>query len=188
MAQLNTTTDNLLHQSESPNRRTSKVRLNLPHNSILFNNGNYNEHSSNSRATRQSIRSSFMHSGQNHRLNRYENTYHLEPNDDNKLDIMRIHRVAMNIIETAMINYKYNGKEAKGFIEMLAERIRNQMKLLPFTRYKIITQVSVGQKKGQDLRIVSQCLWNLQSDRHITIRKETLNAYVIVTIFFVYTE
>lgn len=188
MAQSNITDDNLLRQPQGANRRTSKVRLNVPRNSIPFNNGNYNENSSYSRATRQSTRHSFIHSGQDYRFRPHENTYQLGPDDDHKLDLIQIHRVAMDVIETAMIDYKYNGKEAKGFMEMVADQIRHQMKLLPFSRYKIITQVSVGQKKGQDWRIVSQCLWNIQTDCHVTIKKETLNAYVIVTIFFIYTE
>jgi hypothetical protein len=92
------------------------------------------------------------------------------------------------VIETAIADYKYDANQAKQFSVALAERVRNHMKQLPFPRYKIVIQVSIGQKKGQDLRITSRCIWDVQWDRHITITKETSDAYVTVTLFYIYTE
>ncbi|CAF0971111.1 unnamed protein product [Adineta ricciae] len=171
--------------TESSNRRNSKLRLNVPRSSTNFN---YYDNFSNSRPHRQSTRASFLQLGHDQQQNRYENSYRMQPDDDHKLDINRIKLVAMNTLETAMIGYKYRQKEVKAFAELLADKIRSQMKLLQLYRYKIITQVSVGEKRGEDLRIASQCLWNLQTDGHVTITKETVSAYVTATIFFVYTD
>lgn len=178
MAQLNM-------QMQSSDTRNSRLRLNVPQTSTGFN---YYDNFLNSRLHRQSTRGSFLQLGQDQPQHRYENSYHMQPDNDHKLDTNRIIRTAMNTLETAMIGYKYQRKEGKAFAELLADKIRSQMKSLQFNRYKIITQVSVGEKRGQDLRIVSQCLWNLQTDSRVTITKETANAYATVTIFFVYTD
>ncbi|CAF3488316.1 unnamed protein product [Adineta steineri] len=168
--------------------------ITLPHNSVLFSNsehhheiGNHENHS-HVRQHRQSSRYSFYHHGHNHHRIRYENTYRMEPNNEHKLDLVQIRRVATSIIEAAILNYEYNPEQATKFIELLAEQIRSRMKQLHFPRYKIITQASIGQNKGQDLRMVSKCIWNSKWDRHITITKETFNDFITVTIFFIYTE
>lgn len=110
------------------------------------------------------------------------------PDHDHRVDLIRAHRVAANIIETAVAGFKYNAERARTLAETLAGQLRSEMKQLPFSRYKIVTLVSVGQRKRQDLRIASRCLWNAECDRHMTINKTTANAYITVTIFFVYTE
>lgn len=167
-----------------------KPRTTLSRNSILSSSGGVifgNHFGSRSRHQSSSRHSSFR-SGYDHRLIRYENTYRMEPHAEEKLDLVRIRRVATTVIETAVLGYKYNPNYARQFSMSLAERVRSQMKTLPYPRYKIVTQACIGQKKEQDLRIASRCLWDLRWDRHVTITKETSGAYVTVTIFFVYTE
>jgi hypothetical protein len=43
--------------------------------------------------------------------------------------------------------------------KQLADDLRERVKLLGYERYKLIIQVTVGQKTGQAMRIVSRCLW-----------------------------
>jgi hypothetical protein len=194
MADLNTVTEDPPAEARNTERRTSITRMTLPRNSILMSSGganiNANSSGNNSavRSRRQSSRSSIPRLGLDRRFIRYENTYHLEPNDDYKADLIRIRRVATSVIETAISGYKYDPNQGKQFSLTLAERIRSQMKQLPYHRYKIITLVCIGQKRGQDLRVASRCIWDVKWDRHITITKETADAYVTVTIFWIYTE
>jgi hypothetical protein len=184
MADLNT-----VNEDHSAERHGSKTRVTLPRNSILITNSGINAANNSSyRSHRQSSRASSYRGGYDLRFIRYENTYRMEPDDDHKIDLIRIRRIATSVIDTAIAGYKYDANHAKQFTVLLAERIRNQIKQLPFPRYKIVTEVSIGQKKGQDLRITSRCLWDLKWDRHITITKETSDAYVTVTIFYIYTE
>jgi hypothetical protein len=194
MADLNPVLGDFPTETRNLEGRSSKTRITLPRNSILSTSGMINTNithsgsSSSSRQRLQSSRSSSFHGLYHRRFIRYENTYRMEPDDEDKVDLIRIRPIATSIIESAIAGYKYDGNQAKQFSAALAERIRNQIKHLPFPRYKIVTQVTIGQKKGQGLRIVSRCLWNLKWDRYITITKETSDAYVTVTIFYIYTE
>ncbi len=185
MADLNTVTEDSSAETRHTEKFSLKTRFNLPRTSILVANA---ENNLSSRARRQLSRTSSFRGGYDRRFIRYENTYRMGPDNDHEVDLIRIRRIATDVIEKAIANYKYDGNQAKQFSVALAERVRNEIKQLPFPRYKIVTQVSIGQKKGQDLRITSRCLWDLRWDRHITITKETLDAYVTVTIFYIYTE
>jgi hypothetical protein len=193
MADLNAVTEEASVDALNPEKRSSKPRVSLPRNSALSGTAGGGGSGSNSniatgRARRQSSRTSVPRAGYDRRLIRYENTYQMEPDDDHRVDLARLRRVATSVIETAISGYKYDPKQGKQFSLGLAERIRSQIKQLPFLRYKIVVQVTIGQKKGQDLRVTSRCMWDVKWDRHLTISKETQDAYVTVTIFLVYTE
>ena len=194
MADLNTVNE---EGSNDNIKRNSKPRVSLPRNSAVTSGGggttsntssNANSTSTTARTRRQSSRTSVPRAGIDRRLIRYENTFRMEPDDDHKVDLVRLRRVATSVVETAIAGYKYDPKQGKQFSLALAERVRSQIKQLPFQRYKLIVQVTIGQKQGQDLRVVSRCLWDVKWDRHLTITKETQDAYVTVTIFLVYTE
>ena len=185
MADLNTVVEEASAEPSSADKRSSKPRISLPRNSVLPGGVGLPP---GGRARRQSSRTSIPRAGFDRRLIRYENTYRMEPDDEHKADIARLRRVATSVIETAISGYKYDANQGKQFSLALAERVRGQIKQLQIERYKIIVQVSIGQKKGQDLRVASRCIWDLKWDRHITISKETADAYVTVTIFLVYTE
>ncbi|CAF0827544.1 unnamed protein product [Didymodactylos carnosus] len=122
------------------------------------------------------------------RFIRYENTFRMEPDDDRRIDIAKVKRIGNMVVDSAIKGYQYDPNNAKMFTSRLSEQIRNQMKQLPANRFKFITHVCLGQKKNQDLRVASRCLWDLKCDRHITITKETKDYYVTITIFCVYSE
>lgn len=188
MADLNPVVEELSGDISNPEKRSSKPRVSLPRNSALPTAGGAGNVTATARVRRQSSRTSVPRAGFDRRLIRYENTYQMEPDDDHKVDLARLRRVATSVIETAISGYKYDSKQGKQFSLGLAERVRNQIKQLPFQRYKMIVQVTIGEKKGQDLRVASRCMWDVKWDRHLTISKETQDAYVTVTIFLVYTE
>jgi hypothetical protein len=190
MTDLNIVVEEISADGLNPEKRSSKPRVSLPRGSVLPGGGGIGSNSNlaTTRIRRQSSRTSIPRAGFDRRLIRYENTFRMEPDDEHKVDIARLRRVATSVIETAISGYKYDSKQGKQFSLALAERVRSQIKQLPFQRYKIVVQVSIGQKKGQDLRVASRCIWDVKWDRHLTITKETQDAYVTVTIFLVYTE
>ena len=191
MTDLNTVTEEIHDDVSNQAKRSSKPRVSIPRYPAAPGTAGTSGSSSNiatARARRQSSRTSVPRAGYDRRLIRYENTFRMEPDDDHKVDIARLRRVATSVIETAIAGYQYDPKQGKQFSLGLADRVRSQIKQLPFQRYKMVVLVSIGQKRGQDLRVASRCMWDVKWDRHLTISKETHDAYVTVTIFLVYTE
>ena len=185
MADLNPVAEDISAETQPAEKRTSKPRVSLPRNSLLTGS---TAAPAGQRARRQSSRNSVPRAALDRRLIRYENTFRMEPDDDHRVDIARLRRVATSVIETAISGYKYDATQGKQFATALADRIRSQVRQLPFQRYKVVVQVVIGQKKGQDLRVASRCVWDMKWDRHLTITKETNDAYVTVIIFHVYTD
>ncbi|CAF0793482.1 unnamed protein product [Adineta ricciae] len=140
------------------------------------------------RMRRQSTRSSIPRNGYERRTIRYESTYQMEPDQNHKVDMDQLRRVASETLATALLSYRYDANRARKFSSNLAERIRNDIKQLSYTRYKIVVHVVVGQRKSQGVLVASRCLWDVTLDRHVTITKQTRNAYITVTIFLVYNE
>ena len=194
MADSNSLIENSQSDISTNDKHNYLTRAALPRNPALLrsvatnNNSTSTPNNLDSRPRRRSSRGSLPRAVADRRFIRYENTFRMEPSEMERVDIVRVRRAAASVIDTAITGYTYEGPQAKQFTVMLADRLRAQIKALLCTRYKLIVHVSIGQKQRQDLRIVSRCIWDAKWDRHLTITKETANAFVSVTIFCVYTE
>lgn len=195
MADLDKLTEDSRNEASISEKQSSMARMAAPRNPVLMSTvtgGSTNlavpGGTSLSRTRRQSSHNSSLRPGLDRRSIRYENTFRMEPDSQHRMDIARVYRVISSVLETAIAAYTYDAAQAKQFTLALADRIRSQMKQLVCPRYKVVTQVCIGQKKNQDLRMASRCIWDTKWDRHVTITKETANAYVTVIIFCVFTE
>jgi tctex1 domain-containing protein 2 len=194
MADLNTIPESIhietnINEKPSLVTRTALSRYGVMNSNFMSSNGIVaTGHTPSLRSRRQSSRTSMLNPGVNRRCVRYENSYRMEPDDEQKINIARLSRCASNLIDTAMSGYVYDVSQVKSFLLSLADRIRSQMKQLVYSRYKIIVQVCVGERKHQDLRITSRCIWDTKCDRHFTITKKLENVFITATIFCVYTE
>ena len=183
---VSTETTSDMHTSE---KRTSKSHVSIRRSSIYPGLGSgFSSSMASMRIRRQSTRSSIPRAGYDFRNIRYENTYRMEPAPDHKADMDQLHRLTTDILDSAMHRYRYDPNRVRKFVANLAERIRNEIKSLPFKRYKTIVQVVIGQKRSQGLLIASRCLWDVELDRHLTITKQTANAFVTAAVFLVYNE
>lgn len=63
-----------------------------------------------------------------------------------------------------------------------------QVKALGYERYKLIVQVTLGQKKGQAMRLVSRCLWDTATDNFATAYYENDSLYCVCQCYGLYIE
>lgn len=63
-----------------------------------------------------------------------------------------------------------------------------QVKSLGYDRYKLIVQVTLGQKKGQAMRLVSRSLWDTDNDNYATSYYENDSLYCVSQCYGVYIE
>ena len=71
---------------------------------------------------------------------------------------------------------------------MLADSVLTKVKELGYTRYKIIVQVTVGQRLGQAMRVVSRALWNVKTDSFASVSYESHTMYCVINVFGLYFE
>ena len=101
-------------------------------------------------------------------------------------------RLVQNIIkETLKSNTKwmdYDPKTASIISKELSELIKEKVKALNYSRYKIIVQVTLGQKRGQCTRVASRCLWDVNTDNFASDYAETRDCFCSVQVYGLYIQ
>jgi hypothetical protein len=119
---------------------------------------------------------------------KYENTYKLEPDPEKVFNHSRIKEHATLLMNNILAGEKYDPVRCPKLSKKLAEAINDIVKQLPNPRFKLVTVVFIGERKGQDLRIASRCLWDSRVDNSITINYEKDNLFATATIYGLYYE
>ena len=64
----------------------------------------------------------------------------------------------------------------------LTDIIKERVKALGYDRYKLVVNVTVGQKKGQAMRFASRCLWDTSCDNLATEFYENKTLYCVAQV------
>uniref|UniRef100_A0A061QTB8 Flagellar outer dynein arm light chain 2 n=1 Tax=Tetraselmis sp. GSL018 TaxID=582737 RepID=A0A061QTB8_9CHLO len=121
----------------------------------------------------------------------YENTYITEPEGygpDQKLQRSKVLKVVKDLIQERMKDQQYDPVKGAQTAKQLADDLRERVKLLGYERYKLIIQVTVGQKTGQAMRIVSRCLWDANADNCASAYYENETLYCVCQVYGLYYE
>ena len=55
-------------------------------------------------------------------------------------------------------------------------------------RYKVVVQVTMGERKEQDVRVASRCLWDTETDNYASASMQNTTTWCSVVVFACYTE
>jgi hypothetical protein len=71
----------------------------------------------------------------------------------------------------------------------IADKIKEKIKVtFNIPRFKLITQVTIGQKKDQGVRITSRCLWDTATDNYSTATFQNKHIWASAIVFGMYTD
>lgn len=116
-----------------------------------------------------------------------ENSYHFGPTDDQTFSRSTAFKVIGAILESYLDGEQYHVHRCRNMARQLSDVIRSRIQLLLLSdRYRIVSVVSMAQKTGQSLRVVSRCLWDTESDRWVSVNHETPTLVVSATVYAVY--
>lgn len=118
----------------------------------------------------------------------YENTYRLAPDHDKELKFLRVREHVQKLLQKHLSNEKYDAKQCPRLCKKLSDAITQEVKLLPNPRHKIVTIVFIGEKKGQDLRVASRCLWDSRYDNCISVEYTNQSMFVVANVYGLYYE
>ena len=99
-----------------------------------------------------------------------------------------VKEVIQNTLKTSTKWQEYDPKTASIVSKELSELIKEKVKQLNYTRYKIIVQVTLGQKRGQCTRVTSRCLWDVNTDNFATDYAETQTCFCSAQVYALYIE
>lgn len=81
------------------------------------------------------------------------------------------------------------GDEFESLSKNIADKIKEQIKCkLSIPRYKLVTQVTIGQSKDQGVSISSRCLWDTATDNYATASFKNQHIWASAIVFGIYTE
>lgn len=114
------------------------------------------------------------------------NSYRLEP--VKKFEHWKVTEIIKNTFEEHLVGEKYNQDVCHHMSKILADLIKEQVKALQFPRYKIISVVSIGQKRGQSVRMASRSLWDPRFDSYAQYSFEGEDMFAIGIVYGIYFE
>eukprot|EP00798_Chlamydomonas_sp_ICE-L_P021090 gene21090-27977_t len=121
----------------------------------------------------------------------YENTYITEPegyDDETRFQRHKVQAVLKQVLKERMEKQKYDPVKGAQIAKQLADDLREKVKGLGYDRYKLIFQVTIGQKIGQAMRIVSRCLWDTKNDNFASEYFENESLYCVCQVYGLYYE
>ena len=97
----------------------------------------------------------------------YENTYKLQP--DKKMSTKIVEAAVENVLREQFMNEAYESSKCKTICQGICDLIREKVKPLISSRFKLVVVAHVGEKKGQGVQITSRCAWNDNFDDFVTV-------------------
>lgn len=81
---------------------------------------------------------------------------------------------------------EFDNDTASNCCKTLSSKIKDRLKSLQLDRYKYVVQVSVGEKKGQGVRVVNRCFWDSETDNMVVETFMNDKIFCTVTVYGVY--
>mmetsp|Transcript_40174 Transcript_40174/g.67352 ORF Transcript_40174/g.67352 Transcript_40174/m.67352 type:complete len:135 (-) Transcript_40174:358-762(-) len=121
----------------------------------------------------------------------YENTYITGPEgygEGQKFRSSTVQRCIEQIIREKMTGLQYDAQRASQIGKELSDMIKEKVKTMGFDRYKLVVQVTVGQRAGQCIRLASRCLWDVAADSCASATFENESLFCVAMVFGLYYE
>mmetsp|Transcript_17048 Transcript_17048/g.43902 ORF Transcript_17048/g.43902 Transcript_17048/m.43902 type:complete len:128 (-) Transcript_17048:149-532(-) len=126
--------------------------------------------------------------GDTHQLHVWENTYIMQPKDEEKFLPSKVTEVMERVMTDYLKEKEYTAEEAKSWTLDLSNDIKAAVKELNIPRYKIIVQVVIGEQASQGIRVASKCLWDVSSDNWASYTYQNNSIFAVAIVFGCYYE
>eukprot|EP00401_Gymnodinium_catenatum_P083448 CAMPEP_0117607746 /NCGR_PEP_ID=MMETSP0784-20121206/80442_1 /TAXON_ID=39447 /ORGANISM="" /LENGTH=105 /DNA_ID=CAMNT_0005410979 /DNA_START=100 /DNA_END=414 /DNA_ORIENTATION=+ len=102
--------------------------------------------------------------GEQHQVQVWENTYIMQPKDEEKFLPSKVTEVIERVMNEYLSEKEYCAEDAKIWTLDLSNEVKAAVKELNIPRHKIIVQVVIGEQASQGVRVASKCLWDITAD------------------------
>ncbi|XP_026742832.1 tctex1 domain-containing protein 1-like [Trichoplusia ni] len=114
------------------------------------------------------------------------NTYQLDSHF--KFSVPAVRKVIDHVLDEYFTEHKYNLQESPAATMLIAGEILRDVKALGFNRYRILSVVTMGQKRSQCYNNAVAFLWDHERDNYVNTHREVTSAFIQVTVFGVYLD
>ena len=115
-----------------------------------------------------------------------ENTYKMEP--DHKFRTREVEEIIRGVLEQFLSGTRYDGNTTGDQTRLLSDIIRERVKQRQYERYKIVSWVTICEKRDNNVRVASRGLWDARNDGYASVIFENETMYAIGNVYAVYHE
>ncbi|KAI8818488.1 Tctex-1 family-domain-containing protein [Fimicolochytrium jonesii] len=116
----------------------------------------------------------------------FENTFKLKP--DRKFQSETVRRIAEEILHRNLTKQKYEGGKSPILAQSISNEILGAVKKLDYERYKIVVDVTIGEFKGQGIRVASRAVWDTTTDSYASASFKNATIFAVAIVFGCYFE
>ncbi|KAF6030176.1 hypothetical protein EB796_011516 [Bugula neritina] len=113
-------------------------------------------------------------------------TYQLEPKKP--FDVKEVERLIQKVVDMRMRTFRYQPATAALLGKILATECKDAIKSLNLDRYKVISQVFIGEKKEQSLAVSTRYVWDTKTDNTATYNWQCATHYCLAIVHGIYKE
>ncbi|XP_067948086.1 dynein light chain Tctex-type protein 2B-like [Watersipora subatra] len=115
-------------------------------------------------------------------------TYRLMPKEEEEFHWWKARPLIEDILSVYSSDLTYNPKTCSRQCLVLADMVKNKMKILGCNRHKIIVTVDIGQNQEHAMALASRCVWNTKTDNSLHIQQSNKDVYIVVSVFAIFKE
>ncbi|XP_015775331.1 PREDICTED: tctex1 domain-containing protein 1-B-like [Acropora digitifera] len=114
-----------------------------------------------------------------------ENTYKMKP--DTCFSEAEVRAIILQHLRSLQ-SQKYDAKMCRELAKGMSNSIMSDLKSLGYERFKFVCTVTIGQNKGQGVRVASRSVWNTDSDRFVSESFMNESLFAVGVVFGIYKE
>lgn len=117
---------------------------------------------------------------------KFENTYRMKP--DKKFQSEKVQRLVDDILHKNLDKFEYDSNAVVELTKTISNEILDAVKKLEYERYKVVVDVTLGEFKGQGIRVASRCLWDMSVDSYASASFKNSSTFAVAMVFGIYFE
>eukprot|EP00696_Hemimastix_kukwesjijk_P006967 gnl/Hemi2/18842_TR6244_c0_g1_i1.p1 gnl/Hemi2/18842_TR6244_c0_g1~~gnl/Hemi2/18842_TR6244_c0_g1_i1.p1 ORF type:complete len:150 (+),score=24.46 gnl/Hemi2/18842_TR6244_c0_g1_i1:44-451(+) len=118
----------------------------------------------------------------------YENTFRVEPEPNEKFNVARVEALLKDVITNKLARKEYNAQTCPLYAREICAEVQDKAKAFGYKRYKLVTQVTIGEVQGQGIHLFSHCLWDAEKDNYASFNWSNGQMHCSAVVFGLYYE
>lgn len=119
------------------------------------------------------------------RFKTYANTYKMSP--DRAVNLSRVKAIIKRNLQ-ALESEKYDARKSRDLSKSISNGILQEIKMLGIARYRFVCTVTIGELKGQSIRMASRCVWDRETDTFVSETIHNQSLFAVGTVYGIYFE
>lgn len=115
-------------------------------------------------------------------------TYRTEPAPGERWEAVRVQRALEATLDAELHHACYSGNQAGRLAQELCDQVRMRLREFSPPRYKLVCSVVLGQRAGQDVRVVSRALWDEARDGLASASFTNASLFAVAIVHGLYFE